>query len=90
MKKSSVLETITYLLSPLSSGYEAVESWYSEIKDYNFSRPGFSSKTGESTFKHSGVWLALVSFTLTPSGLSRSFHTGGVEGHKGGGDWTGH
>uniref|UniRef100_A0A8C1D5Z1 SCP domain-containing protein n=2 Tax=Cyprinus carpio TaxID=7962 RepID=A0A8C1D5Z1_CYPCA len=26
-----------------------VESWYSEIKDYNFSRPGFSSKTGHFT-----------------------------------------
>uniref|UniRef100_A0A672RXK2 SCP domain-containing protein n=1 Tax=Sinocyclocheilus grahami TaxID=75366 RepID=A0A672RXK2_SINGR len=27
----------------------AVESWYSEIKDYNFSRPGFTSKTGHFT-----------------------------------------
>uniref|UniRef100_A0A672RWK4 SCP domain-containing protein n=1 Tax=Sinocyclocheilus grahami TaxID=75366 RepID=A0A672RWK4_SINGR len=26
-----------------------VESWYCEIKDYNFSRPGFSSKTGHFT-----------------------------------------
>ncbi|XP_042612240.1 ancylostoma secreted protein-like isoform X2 [Cyprinus carpio] len=31
------------------TGHEAVESWYSEIKDYNFSRPGFSSKTGHFT-----------------------------------------
>ncbi|XP_026104089.1 uncharacterized protein LOC113075622 isoform X1 [Carassius auratus] len=31
------------------TGREAVESWYSEIKDYNFSRPGFSSKTGHFT-----------------------------------------
>uniref|UniRef100_A0A673ITX4 SCP domain-containing protein n=1 Tax=Sinocyclocheilus rhinocerous TaxID=307959 RepID=A0A673ITX4_9TELE len=33
-----------------SLGYDlAVESWYSEIKDYNFSRPGFTSKTGHFT-----------------------------------------
>ncbi|RXN10335.1 ancylostoma secreted -like protein [Labeo rohita] len=31
------------------TGHEAVESWYSEIKDYNFSRPGFTSKTGHFT-----------------------------------------
>uniref|UniRef100_A0A8C1S6W1 GLI pathogenesis-related 2 n=1 Tax=Cyprinus carpio TaxID=7962 RepID=A0A8C1S6W1_CYPCA len=29
--------------------FYTVESWYSEIKDYNFSRPGFSSKTGHFT-----------------------------------------
>ncbi|WP_257459230.1 CAP family protein [Archangium lipolyticum] len=27
----------------------AVESWYNEIKDYNFSNPGFSSTTGHFT-----------------------------------------
>uniref|UniRef100_A0A671QZS7 GLI pathogenesis-related 2 n=1 Tax=Sinocyclocheilus anshuiensis TaxID=1608454 RepID=A0A671QZS7_9TELE len=43
---------------------EAVESWYSEIKDYNFSRPGFTSKTGHFTqvvwkdTKEVGVGLA--------------------------------
>ncbi|XP_066569301.1 GLI pathogenesis-related 2 isoform X2 [Amia ocellicauda] len=31
------------------SGEEAVESWYSEIKDYNFSKPGFQSSTGHFT-----------------------------------------
>ncbi|XP_051981285.1 uncharacterized protein LOC127642891 isoform X1 [Xyrauchen texanus] len=46
------------------TGQEAVESWYSEIKDYNFSRPGFSSKTGHFTqvvwkdTKEVGVGLA--------------------------------
>ncbi|XP_067263672.1 GLI pathogenesis-related 2 isoform X4 [Chanodichthys erythropterus] len=46
------------------TGREAVESWYSEIKDYNFSRPGFSSKTGHFTqvvwkdTKELGVGLA--------------------------------
>ncbi|XP_056123435.1 uncharacterized protein glipr2 isoform X4 [Rhinichthys klamathensis goyatoka] len=45
-------------------GREAVESWYSEIKDYNFSRPGFTSKTGHFTqvvwkdTKELGVGLA--------------------------------
>uniref|UniRef100_A0A8D0ASP6 SCP domain-containing protein n=1 Tax=Sander lucioperca TaxID=283035 RepID=A0A8D0ASP6_SANLU len=31
------------------TGKEAVDSWYSEIKDYNWSRPGFSSNTGHFT-----------------------------------------
>ncbi|XP_016329445.1 Golgi-associated plant pathogenesis-related protein 1 [Sinocyclocheilus anshuiensis] len=30
-------------------GKEAVDSWYSEIKDYNFSSPGFQSSTGHFT-----------------------------------------
>uniref|UniRef100_A0A8D0APA2 SCP domain-containing protein n=1 Tax=Sander lucioperca TaxID=283035 RepID=A0A8D0APA2_SANLU len=29
--------------------WKAVDSWYSEIKDYNWSRPGFSSNTGHFT-----------------------------------------
>lgn len=46
------------------TGREAVESWYNEVKDYNFSRPGFSSKTGHFTqvvwkdSKELGVGLA--------------------------------
>ncbi|XP_064162958.1 GLI pathogenesis-related 2 isoform X1 [Anguilla rostrata] len=31
------------------TGKEAVEQWYSEIKDYNFSKSGFQSKTGHFT-----------------------------------------
>lgn len=27
-------------------GKEAVDSWYSEIKDYNWNSPGFNYKTG--------------------------------------------
>lgn len=27
-------------------GREAVDSWYSEIKDYKWSSPGFTSETG--------------------------------------------
>ncbi|KAF6730593.1 Golgi-associated plant pathogenesis-related protein 1 [Oryzias melastigma] len=30
-------------------GKEAVEAWYSEIKDYNFAKPGFQSGTGHFT-----------------------------------------
>ncbi|XP_076868031.1 GLI pathogenesis-related 2 [Brachyhypopomus gauderio] len=31
------------------TGHEAVDSWYSEIKDYRFNRPGFTSGTGHFT-----------------------------------------
>ncbi|XP_042277182.1 uncharacterized protein glipr2 [Thunnus maccoyii] len=31
------------------TGKEAVESWYNEIKDYNWSRPGYSGSTGHFT-----------------------------------------
>ncbi|XP_078106421.1 Golgi-associated plant pathogenesis-related protein 1-like [Sander vitreus] len=31
------------------TGKEAVDSWYSEIKNYNWSRPGFSGNTGHFT-----------------------------------------
>ncbi|XP_071337917.1 Golgi-associated plant pathogenesis-related protein 1-like isoform X2 [Trachinotus anak] len=31
------------------TGKEAVDSWYSEIKDYNWSQPGFSGNTGHFT-----------------------------------------
>ncbi|CAL9708914.1 unnamed protein product [Knipowitschia caucasica] len=30
-------------------GNEAVDSWYSEIKDYNFQKPGFGMNTGHFT-----------------------------------------
>ena len=29
-----------------SSGKEAVESWYGEVKDYDYNSPGFKSNTG--------------------------------------------
>ena len=43
-----------FLLNCLSIGSEltgqkTVDMWYEEVKDYNFSRPGFSSKTGHFT-----------------------------------------
>ncbi|MEV4128101.1 CAP family protein [Nocardia sp. NPDC049707] len=31
------------------TGATAVEDWYAEIKDYNFTEPGFSDKTGHFT-----------------------------------------
>ncbi|KAG9342198.1 hypothetical protein JZ751_016700 [Albula glossodonta] len=46
------------------TGKEAVDSWYSEIKDYNFRKPGFNSNTGHFTqvvwksSKEVGVGLA--------------------------------
>ncbi len=30
-------------------GQEAVDKWYGEIKDYNFSSPGHQPKTGKNT-----------------------------------------
>jgi len=41
MKWSSGTTTVT--------GQEAVDSWYNEIKDYNFAYGGFSGKTGHFT-----------------------------------------
>lgn len=32
-----------------ASGSEVVDTWYNEIKDYNFSKPGFQSNTGHFT-----------------------------------------
>ncbi|XP_018084491.1 GLI pathogenesis-related 2 L homeolog isoform X2 [Xenopus laevis] len=32
-----------------ASGSEVVDTWYNEIKDYNFGRPGFQSNTGHFT-----------------------------------------
>lgn len=31
------------------SGQHAVDMWYNEVKDYNFSKPGFASNTGHFT-----------------------------------------
>ena len=40
------------------SGEEVVDSWYSEIRNYDFNRPGFSPATGH--FTQVGVWCACV------------------------------
>ncbi|XP_066524864.1 GLI pathogenesis-related 2 [Hoplias malabaricus] len=45
-------ENVFYSFSSVKkepTGPEAVESWYSEIKDYNFSKPGHQPKTGHFT-----------------------------------------
>ncbi|KAI4820577.1 hypothetical protein KUCAC02_028550 [Chaenocephalus aceratus] len=45
-------ENIYYMSSSAGSnptGKEAVDSWYSEIKDYNWSSPGFNDNTGHFT-----------------------------------------
>lgn len=40
------MDVCLHFLCP-GTGKEAVESWYSEIKDYNWSSPGFSGNTGK-------------------------------------------
>ncbi|XP_044188176.1 Golgi-associated plant pathogenesis-related protein 1-like [Thunnus albacares] len=52
MKHSKSGENIfnKWTSAPLKlTGKEAVESWYNEIKDYNWSRPGYSDSTGHFT-----------------------------------------
>uniref|UniRef100_A0A3B3Z6V5 SCP domain-containing protein n=1 Tax=Periophthalmus magnuspinnatus TaxID=409849 RepID=A0A3B3Z6V5_9GOBI len=35
--------------APVTPKNEAVDSWYSEIKDYNFKKPGYNNNTGHFT-----------------------------------------
>ncbi|XP_065357746.1 uncharacterized protein LOC135951926 [Calliphora vicina] len=42
-------ENIYYALNMEPTAEHCVKSWYDEIKNYNFSKPGFSSKTGHFT-----------------------------------------
>uniref|UniRef100_A0A3B3QB99 SCP domain-containing protein n=1 Tax=Paramormyrops kingsleyae TaxID=1676925 RepID=A0A3B3QB99_9TELE len=52
------------------SGKQPVENWYNEIKDYNFSRPGFTPNTGHFTqvvwkdTKELGVGIATDGTTI--------------------------
>ncbi|XP_030579666.1 Golgi-associated plant pathogenesis-related protein 1-like [Archocentrus centrarchus] len=51
-------ENVFYSFSSVAkklTGKEAVNSWYSEIKDYDFSKPGHQGKTGHFT---QVVWKA--------------------------------
>lgn len=47
------------------TGQKTVDMWYEEVKDYNFSRPGFSSKTGHFTQVFQG--LCIFSFCRSKS-----------------------
>lgn len=42
-------ENIYYAFNFDPSAEHCVKSWYDEIKNYNFSKPGFSSQTGHFT-----------------------------------------
>lgn len=42
-------ENIYWCTGKTPDGSEVVDAWYSEIRYYNFRRPGFSSKTGHFT-----------------------------------------
>ena len=43
------------------TGESATDSWYSEIKDYKFNKPGFNSKTGHFTQVKEFIWIAFGS-----------------------------
>jgi glioma pathogenesis-related protein 2 len=53
----------------LRIGTKATQSWYDEIKDYNFNRPGFSMSTGHFT---QVVWKS-----TTKLGMGIGFADGG-------------
>lgn len=42
-------ENIYWISGGSPSGESVTDSWYGEIKDYNFARPGFGMKTGHFT-----------------------------------------
>lgn len=42
-------QNLAYKSGAALSGQEVADMWYSEIKNYDFSRPGFSSNTGHFT-----------------------------------------
>ena len=48
-------QNLAYKSGGQLSGQDVADMWYSEIKHYNFSRPGFSSNTGHFTQM---VWAA--------------------------------
>ena len=50
-----------FFLCFFSLGKEAVESWYSEIKDYDWSSPGFNGKTGKTQMERN-VWNVSMSY----------------------------
>lgn len=57
MKWSSGTTTVT--------GQEAVDSWYNEIKDYNFAYGGFSGKTGRPLYVDP-LLFGYLSYTTGP------------------------
>ncbi|MBD2561391.1 MULTISPECIES: CAP family protein [Nostoc] len=61
-------------LDPTTLGNGAVEDWYSEIKDYKYENPGFSSETGHFT---QVVWKG-----STKLGCGAAQGTATIEGNK--------
>ncbi len=49
--------TLSHFIGQELTGRKATEMWYDEIKDYDFKKPGFSSKTGHFT---QVVWVDSV------------------------------
>ncbi|MBE9003091.1 MULTISPECIES: CAP family protein [unclassified Nostoc] len=61
-------------IDPTTLGNGAVEDWYSEIKDYKYESPGFSSETGHFT---QVVWKG-----STKLGCGAAQGTATIEGNK--------
>jgi uncharacterized protein YkwD len=61
-------------IDPTTLGNKAVSDWYSEIKDYNYASPGFSSDTGHFT---QVVWKG-----STQLGCGAAQGTATIEGTK--------
>ena len=60
------LTVLNYFTGKDLSGGDATNMWYSEIKDYNFNRPGtFNSKTGH--FTQVGKLFSMLTFSTCRS-----------------------
>lgn len=60
------------------TGQEVVDSWYGEIRNYDYSRPGFSAATGHFTQVSQGCVFQFFFEGLNPTGCVGGDYSCGV------------